>query len=249
MSGYEKRGDTVFSPRFEESCHNEKDPRSETRELYIEGCQILERHLDEEITIFEVGLGTCLGLEMTKEALKERPFHFISSEIDPYFIDEALRKFPKLHDHMMSQKLKSTGQCVDLKTTLHMHFSPHQRFTLLCGDLRHTIKKIPSQSVHAIYQDAFSPKKNPALWTREFFNELYRIGHKDVILSTFSSHKGAQLAMIEAGFKVHQLKGSQGKKRSTRAYKSGESNLTQEQIQDRTSLKDSDLNKHQLLST
>ncbi|ATH07908.1 hypothetical protein BIY24_08080 [Halobacteriovorax marinus] len=66
----------------------------------------------------------------------------------------------------------------------------------------------------AIYQDAFSPKKNPSLWTKEWFTELKEHSDERCILSTYSAAMGVRKALMEANWNVFRREGY-GEKRST----------------------------------
>src|SRR5690606_27427663 len=96
---------------------------------------------------------------------------------------------------------------------------------ILIGDARitlpHYIKK-HSLKVHAIYQDAFSPKRNPDLWTVEWFTLLKEISHQDVIMSTYSSSSAIRKSMAEAGFTLYPGEKFGPKRSSTRARLKGE---------------------------
>jgi tRNA U34 5-methylaminomethyl-2-thiouridine-forming methyltransferase MnmC len=79
-----------------------------------------------------------------------------------------------------------------------------------------------SYRFHAIYQDAFSPKKNPTLWTKEWFSFLRSISTEDVILSTYSASTSIRKSLHEAGWKIQQGEKFGRKRTSTRATLNGE---------------------------
>jgi tRNA U34 5-methylaminomethyl-2-thiouridine-forming methyltransferase MnmC len=73
---------------------------------------------------------------------------------------------------------------------------------LIIGDARRSVRQLPSSSFHAVFHDAFSPSKNPELWTVDFFREIYRAAADGSILTTYSSAPQVRGALLEAGFIV-----------------------------------------------
>lgn len=55
-----------------------------------------------------------------------------------------------------------------------------------------------------IYQDAFSPKKNPLLWTKEYFENIRDISSDDAVLTTYSTATPVRMALWENGFKLYE---------------------------------------------
>src|SRR5690606_29124540 len=90
------------------------------------------------------------------------------------------------------------------------------RVIVLIGDARTTL---PQQSwrFHAIYQDPFSPKKNPSLWTQEWFELLRQCSDDDCIMATYSASVGVRKAMLEAGWHPESLPGFGPKRERTLA--------------------------------
>jgi tRNA U34 5-methylaminomethyl-2-thiouridine-forming methyltransferase MnmC len=195
---------TLYSERFGEACHSTHGARAETLLHYIEGCRIRERaQAAREFRILEVGFGTGLGLLCTREALEGLPVrvHFVSLEIDPALVEWFFSNHPQLKD--------------DPKFTTEV----------LVGDARRVLPEWLSQPplrFDAIYQDAFSPKRNPDLWTREWFELLRTHAAPDCIMSTYSSSSSIRKSMLEAGWKLYAGEKFGPKRSSTRARISGD---------------------------
>ncbi len=204
---------TLFSKEFNEACHSTSGAKSETLLHYVKGCQIIERiQTQNPFVILEVGFGTGLGFELTRETLKEssHPWHFISLELDHELIKWWLQgKTYKLYEDYIYEVKEN-------EWTL----------TIIAGDARVSLpkylEKFPT-TFHAIYQDAFSPKKNPTLWTREWFRLLKKYSSKDVILSTYSSSSSIRKSLIEEGWILKKGDKFGPKRSSTRAYLQGDS--------------------------
>jgi chorismate dehydratase len=84
--------------------------------------------------------------------------------------------------------------------------------TVKFGDARKQIRNFEDKTFDAVFQDPFSPSKNPELWSLDYFKIIHRILKKEGILTTYSSALQVRRALMEAGF--HIGKGpSVGKKR------------------------------------
>jgi tRNA U34 5-methylaminomethyl-2-thiouridine-forming methyltransferase MnmC len=191
---------TFFSHQFGEACHSTSGAHAETLLHYIEGCHIREKAQKESLTILEVGFGLGMGLLTTYEETKNLPakIFFLSLEIDPELVKwfhETYQAHPLFHD-------------------------PKFSFHVIVGDARKKLPEYLSQNPvtwNAIYQDAFSPKKNPVLWTREWFTLLREHSAPDVLLSTYSASSSIRKSLAEAEWKLYPGEKFGPKRTSTRA--------------------------------
>lgn len=199
---------TLFSEVFQEACHSTTGARTETILHYIEGCKILEKVvMFSPLIILEIGFGLGVGFLTTLEKIPlDKRWHFISVELDR----NLLQWFS---DHHPELNLKWNGNILEGN---HDNF----KISIIQGDAR---IKLPEyfrtypEKVHAIYQDAFSPKKNPTLWTKEWFTFLKNISHQDVNLSTYSASGSIRKSLHETGWGVHKGEKFGAKRTSTRA--------------------------------
>ncbi len=199
---------TLFSEAFQEACHSSNGARAETLHHYIEGCRVVERsELYSPFEVLEVGLGLGTGLLTTLEMFPPlQHLRYLSLELDR----DLMNWFQEEHQEL---GLSWDGD------VLQGHCGNAQ-IAILCGDARSTLptylQTIP-YSFHAIYQDAFSPRRNPSLWTVEWFRLLREASHPSVILSTYSASTSVRKGLEAAGWGV--LKGGPfgDKRASTRA--------------------------------
>lgn len=223
---------TLFSEAYQEACHSDQGAYEETLFNYIQGNDVPKRYslLDthEFLTIFEVGFATGLGVVVTLDALKNcetkgMGLKFISTEIDR---DLCLFSLGKLKDDGVISSFEEVNE-----SGLELYKCPFKPITgelmVLTGDARKTLPLWRESSyalkVDCVYQDAFSPKRNPELWTTEWFHDLARVSHEWTTMTTYSATKAVWKSMIEAGWKVSAVKGFKNKKLSTRAFRTGES--------------------------
>lgn len=199
---------TYFSKLYNEACHSTSGAIEETNLHYIKGCKIYERSMrSTAINILEIGFGTGLGFfETLKTTSMNGTFlNFISTEIDHelalHILDEHNIVFERKDTYIQAQ-------------------DKSYNLIILTGNARESIKHISSifnEKFHAIYQDAFSPKRNAILWTTQWFEDLISLVQPDCILSTYSSSSSIRKSMIDAGWKLYKGDKFGPKKSSTRA--------------------------------
>ena len=78
---------------------------------------------------------------------------------------------------------------------------------------------VPGKGFDVIYFDAFSPEKQPEMWTEERFRLLYESCSEEAVLTTYCSKGVVRRALQAVGFKVERLPGPPGKREILRACK------------------------------
>jgi len=77
---------------------------------------------------------------------------------------------------------------------------------IFLGDARNYVKRFRN-FFDIVYQDAFSPSANPALWTQEYFADIRQAMKSDAILTTYSTALKTRLALDANGFFVYLNEG------------------------------------------
>lgn len=190
---------TLHSLEFDESYHSTNDGAlSETLHKHILPAFSLAGD-KEKITILDI----CYGLGYnTLATIYYCKLHNITSKIEiisPEF-DEVLVK--NLVNFKYPQEFDLLRDII-VQLSQKFYYEDEQfKITILLGDARQVLPKIESK-FDIIYQDAFSPKKNPTLWTREYFELLYSLSSDELIMTTYSSATPVRMGMWEAGFKLY----------------------------------------------
>lgn len=218
---------TMYSPYFDENCHSTDGAKSETIHTYWKGCRVeglLSNH--QQFTILEVGLGTGLGLYTTIELLEQYmeraktqcQIQFLTTEIDPVMIELFFQSFFQRYGQTSNKSWERIG------SYWQWQCHPWLTVTIFVGDAMDTLSSFQEYilyPVRAIYQDAFSPKKNPKLWSWQWFHLLKCISTKDVILSTYCASAAARKSMHQAGWAVSNAPAFGRKKNATLATLTG----------------------------
>ena len=79
--------------------------------------------------------------------------------------------------------------------------------------------KLNERKYDIIFFDAFSPSKQPEIWSYNNFNKIHSSMSEDGILVTYCSSTKFKRTLHELGFKVEVLDGPKGKKEMVRARK------------------------------
>jgi tRNA U34 5-methylaminomethyl-2-thiouridine-forming methyltransferase MnmC len=216
---------TLFSEAFQEACHSLDGAWEETCFNYLEGCEIPQKSKEGPLSILEVGFGPGVGLQVVSDFFqKSRPqesFSFYSFELDRGLVEWALSHWP-------SKGLPLEGEFIeDGDLSFFKGKIGQGEIFIFMGDARKTLlmakEKNLLKPVQAIFQDPFSPKKNPSLWTLEWFNDLRSVSSQDVLLSTYSSSSSIRKSLKEAGWILTNAPGFSSKRTSTRARLEGPS--------------------------
>lgn len=204
---------TLHSGVFDENCHSTSGALEETLYNYVSGCNVIDRANNSPITILEIGLGVGLGVIATFNQTKncQHKINFISTEIDPELVHWVISQ-NDFNENIKNLNETAKKICFDLSDNFHVE--------ILLGDARKTLKFLALEDikVDCIFQDAFSPTKNPTLWTKEHFRNLRSLCGNDSVMTTYSASVKIRKAMMDAGFYVTSMKGFGNKRNATRAY-------------------------------
>jgi tRNA U34 5-methylaminomethyl-2-thiouridine-forming methyltransferase MnmC len=219
---------TLHSEAFNEACHSVSGAVQETLYNYVEGCEIASKLQQNNLELLEVGFGLGTGYKTTVEYLSQlsslHELSFISTELDPKLVE-----FAKENNRFTQDLAYPDFSTLVYRSEPVCHFYAEKnknKLIILIGNAREIVPKAYAsnlfKSFGAIYQDPFSPKRNPTLWTTEWFQTLKSCSKQNVIMSTYSSSNSIRKSMIEAGWNIQNRKGFGTKRTATRAFLTGE---------------------------
>lgn len=210
----EDKSFTIFDEKYNEIFHSKKGALTESIHVFINSGLKPKLEENQEINILEIGFGTGLNALLTlKESLNIK-VNYVSLEAYPiskelwskldyqkYFDSETQNHFFKLHEVKWDkyQSINDTFYLKKINTKLE-DFKTNEKFDL-------------------IYFDAFSPDKQPELWTQEIFQKMYSLMKKDALLVTYCAKGQVRRNLIASGLKVEKLAGPPGKREMLRARK------------------------------
>jgi len=204
---------TAYSTEFEEHYHSTKDGAlHESLSKHVLPA-LRHTHSKDEITILDICFGLGFNTFATLHALKDsdKKINIYSPEFDKELISSLKHfNFPKDFDDFKEiiTAISEEGKYESDKLSI----------TIYLGDARAFVNETDVK-FDIVYQDAFSPKSNPALWTSEYFKDISSLMKEDAILTTYSIALPIRIALHENALQVYLHKG-EGFRSSTLACKS-----------------------------
>lgn len=210
--------ETIYSEYFDEACHNLSGAYEETLHNYILGCSI-PYYFDQnrDFALLDVGFGVGVGLRALIDQVKLFPkftsiLSYYSIELDETLLLWSLKNtLPELT--LKKQEVEDLQFYEGKSETIEIK--------IFVGDGRVTIPKAHElnllKPLDAIFQDAFSPKKNPTLWSVEWFSFLKKISRQNVLLSTYSSSISIRKSLLASGWSIENARGFALKRTMTKA--------------------------------
>ncbi|MFA6238506.1 MAG: MnmC family methyltransferase [Bacteriovorax sp.] len=220
----EDKTETVWSEYFNEACHNLSGAYEETIHNYILGCSIPDLIARKKgFAVLDVGFGVGIGLKalmdrMAQASIKQN-VNYYSIELDEELLQWSLNK--TLPGLSLERKVLAGNNLICYRGT----WNEHLKIQIFVGDGRVTLPLAHASKlispIDAIFQDAFSPKKNPTLWSTEWFLFLKDISAPNVQLATYSSSISIRKSLIGAGWSIENARGFALKRTMTRANLTG----------------------------
>jgi len=194
---------TLYSEEFGESYHSTRDGAlNESLQKHIAPAFGFKAH-QESLTILDIcfGLGynTFATLMTIKKNYPTTKVHIISPEFDQGLI-ESLPTFE------YPSRFEPFGDIIKALAQNKTYSNEWCTIEILIGDARVSLPRLNTK-FDIIYQDPFSPKKNPLLWTREYFALIASLMKPDGVLTTYSIASAVRMGLHESGLKLFRHKG------------------------------------------
>ncbi|TFH20996.1 MAG: SAM-dependent methyltransferase [Bacteroidia bacterium] len=203
---------TLYVDQLDEPYHSSHGALQESMHVFIkQGLQTLSK---PTLRILEIGFGTGLNALLTMRFVKQNNLlvHYHAVEKYPLTRAEyAQLNFEELIDGVPKGFLNLMH---DAEWERPVQLS--DRFTLFKekADFR---SMNPPGYFDLIYFDAFSPDKQPELWSKGVFSAIQRSTLRDVVLVTYSSKGVVRRTLISCGFNIEKVPGPPGKREMIRA--------------------------------
>ncbi len=197
---------TIYVSSLDEHYHSVKGALTESCHIYRD-CAFLHRSRDgRRLRLLEIGFGTGLNAVVTAMAADEcHQVDYITLEKYPVSVDVVSSLgYEKVVDATLFNAVHQASWMNLIQIT------PHFAIEKINCDF--TSDPLP-QNIDVVYFDAFAPEKQPEMWTRQVFENLYEAMNEGGVLTTYCA-KGVVRRMLESvGFDVERLAGPVGGKR------------------------------------
>ncbi len=220
---------TLFSASYGEKMHPGLGPQAEAELLYIRQLKICERMQGGagEFVIWDVGLGGAANAIALLKATRNIPGQLrlvsFDNTIEP--LEFALQNAAVLgyaagHEDPLSELIqhrRAVFQNGKLSVNWEFHLGDFPALLKESSRRRESTPSLIESSLsqltlaatkisppHAIFYDAFSPAKNPAMWTLPVFENLFRAldPARPCALTTYSRSTLLRTTLLLAGFFV-----------------------------------------------
>jgi tRNA U34 5-methylaminomethyl-2-thiouridine-forming methyltransferase MnmC len=220
---------TLISPDTAEAYHNRCGAWRETQVIYIDPIQFNKRLarqdtvrlLDPFFGLGYISIGAILTFleTVSTHGFQGKRLDIIAIENDPALIPvfmAVLEQFIAQYDHRCLHELKDAfAHKIYYRTQndpiqkgarirLELDTSPIS-IEFIYDDVRACLPQLTEGSLDAIFHDAFSPTKQPELWTPELFQQYYRLLDKPHgVVHTYSQASHVRAALRQAGFQLYK---------------------------------------------
>jgi len=197
---------TAKSSLFDECYHSTRDGAlRESLKKHVEPAFELFRERgtvngEREIVVLDICFGLGYNTLTTLHYLDREKIQTPVCIHAPEF-DEALVR--SLVDFPYPEALRPYREVIEAVAESGVYIKGNRRVEVVFGDAREFLRNTET-TFDIVYQDAFSPKKNPLLWTKEYFAELAARLAPDAVVTTYSSATPVRMGMVENGLFVYR---------------------------------------------
>lgn len=207
---------TLYSSYFNEIYHSRHGSLTESKHVFILA-GLEQKRLEglEKIRVGEIGLGSGLNAALAFRFAIEGNVKIDYQSLEAYPLQaEIWTAFnEKLPEELRSfhRRLMELPSCGRHQPEANFGFRWSKEFWPASGIL---------ENLDVLFYDAFSPEKQPELWTSEAFAMAFEAMNPGGILVTYCAKGYVRRNMEAAGFKTERLPGPPGKREMLRAMKS-----------------------------
>ncbi|MBF0441470.1 MAG: hypothetical protein HQK54_06170 [Oligoflexales bacterium] len=210
---------TLKHPLHGEEYHSRSGAFLESVELYVRSSGFEEKTAGDdkrEISVLDVGLGLGYNALQTVRTWflspSPPPLKLVSVEINRELPDALSRGNAPWIDARFEKNFISFCKALNKKGNDFKAVITHPDNKAVCHWLVRTgdataldLSNERGDGFHFIWQDAFSPKVNPELWTLSWFKKLALLCSRGCILMTYSVAREVKDNLKEAGFTIKKI--------------------------------------------
>ena len=205
---------TIYVPAIDEHYHSVNGAVQESRHIFIDASlKICEK---DEIRILEVGFGTGLNAFLAFLEAEQSGKNVIYTAIELFPLVESEIERLNYSEHIEKAKKEQFRAIHAANWGVEVKISTHFAIKKILADF--TVFDL-QEKYDVVFFDAFSPEKQPEMWTENIFLRLYEHCNVGAILTTYCAKGEVRRTMQAAGFAVERLPGPLGKREMLRGIK------------------------------
>lgn len=203
---------TLYAPLIDETYHSTHGAINESLHVFMRAG--FEQISKQKLRVLEVGFGTGLNAYLTALASSAKSAVYYTT-VEKYPLPEKfwqLFNYPAMvgQNRALFQSLHTSPWNVETKLTPTFYLHKIE------GDFSCLLLQ---EQFDLIFYDAFSPEKQPELWSEQIFEKLYNHTNSLGVLTTYCAKGAVRRAMQHAGYTVERIPGPVGKREMLRAIK------------------------------
>jgi len=205
---------TVFVNGLDEPYHSTHGALQESMHVFIKKGLLTVK--PSSVRILELGFGTGLNTLLTLRESLSLNLNIFYHAVEKYPLTESeykLLNYEKVVEHIPKDMLHRIHSCPWGEAV-----QISDRFTLYKEEADFRSMKL-SPNINLVYFDAFSPDKQPELWSEEVIGPVAQVSEQGAILVTYSSKGNVRRTLSNCGFDVFKVPGPPGKREMIRAIK------------------------------
>ena len=192
---------TLFSNKYNQHYHNLDDGAvNEALTKHIIPTFFYHQN-KKELTIldicFGIGYNTFSTIYYCLSNNLDIKLNFYSPELDGDLI-KSLKDFP------FPKEFENIKHIINSISQTCKYEDEKIKIEVFIGDARDYIKSLEKNSFDIVFQDAFSSEVNFELWTKEYFDDIFKLCKEDSIMSSYAVATPIRLSMYEANFFIYQ---------------------------------------------
>ncbi len=209
---------TFHSEEYDEAYHSRSGALNEAFKKFATPCRIARLAKSGRVRILDVGFGlgynALAALHTARKANRDCIVEIVSFEKE--VISRAQLDAVPIPDDCAGDYdiIKNVAEAL-------RYSAGGITIEILPGDARQSIQSLRTQ-FDAVFHDPFSVRKNPELWTVQFFARLFDRMTDSAIFATYSAATPVRSGLLEAGFAIGAGPGDVMKKGGTLATKRGD---------------------------
>jgi len=208
---------SLYVEHLDEHYHSVHGAVNEALHVFIKNGLEFVAKSKQEIRIFEMGLGTGLNALATKQFAQKNnlKIDYTSIEAYPLLWEECqtLNYLEELKVAELTSFFQSIHQAEwNKKIAIDKHFSLHK--------IHSKIEDVSlSDTFDLIYFDAFGPRAQGDMWTKEIFQKLHNATANSGVFVTYCAKGQVRRDLESVGYTMERLQGPPGKREMLRGTK------------------------------
>lgn len=214
---------SIFLPQFNEHYHSHHGAVQESKHVFMKMGWEKVIPGKSQVDILEIGFGTGLNAYLVLDEIVDDAEDFPGvhyTALEAYPVDASM---VSQLDYWKYGSYANPENNRDAFLSLHEATwnEPDEVYPFFIIEKRqvHLQDFVPQREYDLVFFDAFAPRVQPEMWTKEIFDKMYSLMKPDGILVTYCSKGEVRRNMIASGFNVEKVPGPPGKREMLRCSK------------------------------